>query len=140
MVQGERYRTIPDEVVRYALGHYGKPLAPIAADVMDRIAASSAARQYAGGVPAPATVAEVRARFGGRISDDEVLLRIMFPEAHVEAMLGAPPIEGRGPGVDTPIVALVREAVSRRRTGTVSVERDGVRLSARFPAAARGPA
>jgi len=140
VVQGERYRTIPDEVVRYALGHYGRPLAPIAGHVMDRILATSAARQYASRDAAPTTVAEVRARFGGRISDDEVLLRIMFPEAHVEAMLGAPPIAARGPAVDTPIVALVREALDQRRTGSVSVQRDGVRLSARFPGGERARA
>ena len=137
VVQGERYRTIPDEVVRYALGHYGKPLAPIAGPVMDRILATSAARQYASRDAAPTTVSEVRARFGGRISDDDVLLRIMFPEAHVEAMLGAPPIATHGPAVDTPIVALVREVLGQRRTGFVSVQRDGVRLSARFPSSDR---
>ena len=28
VVQGERYRTVPDEVKKYALGYYGKLLAP----------------------------------------------------------------------------------------------------------------
>jgi oxaloacetate decarboxylase (Na+ extruding) subunit alpha len=36
VVQGERYRTIPDEIRKYALGYYGRPAAPIAADFLDR--------------------------------------------------------------------------------------------------------
>ena len=140
VVQGERYRTIPDEVVRYALGHYGRPLAPIAPDALDRILATSAAREYAARPPLPVTVQQVRTRFGGRISDDELLLRAMFPEEHVEAMLAAPPLEGRSPSVDTPIVALVRDVVGRRRTGVVTIETGGVRLSARFPGADGAPA
>ena len=47
VVQGERYRTIPVEVVKYALGHYGRPLAPIDPSVMDRILATPAAREHA---------------------------------------------------------------------------------------------
>lgn len=91
VVQGERYRTIPDEVTKYALGHYGAPLAPIAPEVMDRILATKEARRYAVRAPLPSMVEPMRARFGGRISDDEVLLRIMFPEEHVEAMLARAP-------------------------------------------------
>src|SRR5881275_1692324 len=33
----ERYGTVPDEVIRYALGRFGKPNIPIAREVMDRI-------------------------------------------------------------------------------------------------------
>ena len=29
VVQGERYRTVPDEVKKYALGYFGKLLAPV---------------------------------------------------------------------------------------------------------------
>ena len=29
VVQGERYRTIPDEIKKYALGYYGRPAAPM---------------------------------------------------------------------------------------------------------------
>ena len=33
----ERYEVIPDEVIRYALGRFGRPNVPIAPEVMDRI-------------------------------------------------------------------------------------------------------
>jgi oxaloacetate decarboxylase alpha subunit len=36
VVHGERYRTIPDEIRKYALGYYGRPAAPMASDFLDR--------------------------------------------------------------------------------------------------------
>ncbi|MBI3106678.1 MAG: hypothetical protein HYY95_14110 [Candidatus Rokubacteria bacterium] len=65
VVQGERYRTVPDEVIRYALGHYGKPLAPLAPDVLDRIHQTPAARLYTSREPEKSVIERVRARFGG---------------------------------------------------------------------------
>src|SRR5262249_7155022 len=37
VMHGERYRHVPDEVKKYALGYYGRLLAPVDADVLDRI-------------------------------------------------------------------------------------------------------
>src|SRR5215813_636811 len=93
IVQGERYRTIPTEVIKYALGHYGAPLAPVAPDVMDRIMSTTEARHLAVRAPLGPMVERVRARLGAGVSDDELLLRVMFPEEHVEAMLARAGVE-----------------------------------------------
>ena len=36
VMQGERYKTVPDQLRRYVLGYYGTPPAPIAPELMDR--------------------------------------------------------------------------------------------------------
>jgi oxaloacetate decarboxylase alpha subunit len=36
----ERYGVIPDEIIRYALGKFGRPNVPIEPEVMDRIMAN----------------------------------------------------------------------------------------------------
>jgi oxaloacetate decarboxylase (Na+ extruding) subunit alpha len=36
VMQGERYKTVPDELRKYVLGYYGTPPAPIAPELMDR--------------------------------------------------------------------------------------------------------
>lgn len=36
VVQGERYRTVPDELKKYALGHYGRPAAAMAPEFLQR--------------------------------------------------------------------------------------------------------
>ena len=37
VVHGERYQHVPDEVKKYALGYYGKLLAPVDPDILERI-------------------------------------------------------------------------------------------------------
>ena len=36
VVQGERYKTIPDEIKNYARGYYGRLAAPLSADFLER--------------------------------------------------------------------------------------------------------
>src|ERR1700691_5491495 len=45
VTRAERYGVIPDEVIRYALGRFGKPTVPIDPQVMDRIEASPRTRE-----------------------------------------------------------------------------------------------
>jgi len=132
VVQGERYATVPEEVVKYALGWYGKPVAPLAPNVMDRILSTPAATRFARPEPLAPMVPEVRRRLGRGLSDEEVLLRIMFPEEHVEALLAATARDG-APHADTPLLELVRHVLGSRRAGAVSVQIDGLAVSARFP-------
>jgi oxaloacetate decarboxylase alpha subunit len=37
VVQGERYKTIPDEIRKYACGYYGKVAAPLSGEFLDRV-------------------------------------------------------------------------------------------------------
>ena len=37
VVQGERYKTIPDEIRKYAMGYYGKLAAPLAPEFLERL-------------------------------------------------------------------------------------------------------
>lgn len=123
----ERYAVIPDEVVRYALGRFGRPNVPIADHVMDRIMSSARARELAA-EPGMAEVPELRRRLGGRLSDEEFLLRATMPAEQVDAM--QPP--GAAPRHYDPearrAVAILREMLSRPADGPVSVSRPGFSL------------
>lgn len=126
---GERYRVIPDEVVKYAFGHYGQPAAPIAPGVMDRIASSPAARHLREPAPLPPAVPRLRAAFGAAISDDELLLRIMFPDEAVTTMLAAGPIRRELPDPGRPLVDLVAALAARADVRHVDLHGDGLALS-----------
>jgi oxaloacetate decarboxylase alpha subunit len=134
VLSGERYRLIPDEVVKYAFGHYGRPAAPIAPAVMDRIAASPAARHLREPAPLPLAVPRLRTAFGGSISDDELLLRIMFPDEAVAAMLAAGPIPLELPATRQPLVDLVEALATRPDVTSVHLSGGGLRLSLRVGA------
>ena len=86
----ERYETVADQVIRYALGTFGRPPAPIDPDVLDRILGRHRAEELRT-EPPPPTPAELRARFGTRMSDEELLLRATMPAEQVDAMLAAGP-------------------------------------------------
>src|SRR6202007_1597847 len=59
----ERYGVIPDEVIRYAIGRFGKPNVPIDPQVLDRIESLPRTRELRA-EPSMAPLAELRKRIG----------------------------------------------------------------------------
>lgn len=127
VVSGERYAQIPDEVIRYAVGRFGKPLMPLDPALEDRIMSSKRATELAE-APHMAPVDELRQRFGRRLSDEEFLLRCVMPTDQVDAMVAAGPARTSYDPTTKPIVDLVRELTSRDDVAHVSVERPDLRL------------
>ena len=126
VVQGERYRTVPDEVKKYALGYYGKLLAPVAPDVLDRIV-SNGSGQIALTPRAPEPgVAALRRKYP-HADDDERLLRYMYAGSQVDDMLACGPTR-TAYQFEKPLVHLVRELVQRREPRHISIERDDVTI------------
>jgi len=123
VIDGERWANVSDETVRYFLGHYGEPPAPVASEIADRVLARPQARALAD--LQPLSLEGARSRFGTRISDEELLLRLTMPEEQVDAMVAARGEGGsaRQPASDhprAPIVALLAEL--ERRPALRSVE------------------
>jgi oxaloacetate decarboxylase alpha subunit len=57
------------------------------------------------------------------ISDDELLLRILFPEEHVEATRAAGPIHTHYPRGDKPVMALIQELTARNDYDYIHLEK-----------------
>jgi len=91
VVQGERYRVVPNEVKKYALGHYGKLLAPVDPDVLDRIVANGSSEILATAPALEPAVPALRRQYPAQ-GDDERLLRFMFAGNQVDEMLAAGPL------------------------------------------------
>jgi oxaloacetate decarboxylase (Na+ extruding) subunit alpha len=124
---GARYDQVPDQVIRYVLGSFGKPTAPVDAGVLDRILDRPRARELAG-EPPPPSVAELRRRFGARISDEELLLRFGMPAAEVDAMLAAGPAVTHYNPDAQPVLRLLRELGARPAPSRLTVDKPGFRL------------
>jgi oxaloacetate decarboxylase alpha subunit len=112
VIHGERYRHVPDEVKKYALGYYGKLLAPVAPDVLDRIVENGSARIALKPEPLAPGLAALRKRFPGA-SDDELALRSMYAGTQVDDMLAAGPMQTQYL-FEKPLVRLMRELAARR--------------------------
>jgi oxaloacetate decarboxylase (Na+ extruding) subunit alpha len=123
----ERYSVVPDEVIRYALGKFGRPTVPIAPDVMDRINAlprTRELREEPGMPPLP----ELRKRIGPRLSDEEFLLRATMPAEQVDAMKAARPARRDYDPGTAPVMNLIRQLAVRRDLAHICVEKPGFRL------------
>jgi oxaloacetate decarboxylase (Na+ extruding) subunit alpha len=87
VVSGERWRDVSDEMVRYFLGHFYEPAAPVDPEVADRVLSSSRAEKLRD--VEPLSLEGARERFGSGISDEELLLRLTMPAEQVDAMIAA---------------------------------------------------
>ena len=81
VVSGERYKQIPDEVIKYVMGYYGEPVVPVDQNVVDRVMSLPKAKEFTNWKPEGyfKSVEELRQEIGPELSDDELLLRILIP-------------------------------------------------------------
>jgi oxaloacetate decarboxylase alpha subunit len=126
-VLGERYGNVPDQVIRYVLGSFGKPTAPIDPAVKDRILDRPRARELAS-EPPPSTPAELRRLFPKGISDEELLLRAHMPSEPIDAMLAAGPAPQHFNPVLAPVLTLLRELGERKSVQDLAVAKPDLRL------------
>ncbi|HET9289368.1 MAG TPA: hypothetical protein VFO26_17575 [Gaiella sp.] len=125
VIDSERWLNVSDETVRYFLGHYGDFAAPPDPDVADRVLSLPKVGKLR--EAEPIGLEGVRARFGRRISDEELLLRLTMPEEQVDAMRAEPAIAERSVPVDAgdraPLVRLLREIERRRQISYLRVQK-----------------
>ena len=95
VILGERYKFVPDGVMEYAAGWYGKPPAPIDPDILDKISSSPKAKGIFGEEFPEPSVRELRRQLGlaPGVSDEEFLLRYAMTDKEVDEMLAAGPIK-----------------------------------------------
>jgi pyruvate/oxaloacetate carboxyltransferase len=123
VVEGERYRTIPEELRLYGRGHYGRPPVPIDPDVLDRILRpGDTPIDPAAGFLDP-FLDRVRADRGPFASDEALLLAVFSsPETLAEYHRRQRPID-RLPALRTPLSALLGELSLRRGVRSLHVAR-----------------
>ncbi|MBN2319901.1 MAG: pyruvate carboxylase subunit B [Acidobacteria bacterium] len=81
VVSGERYKKIPDETIKYALGYYGDPVVPVDKNVMDRIVNLPRTKEFRDWQPEGflKSVEDLRREIGPELSDDDLILKILIP-------------------------------------------------------------
>jgi oxaloacetate decarboxylase alpha subunit len=134
----ERYAQVPDQVIRYALGKFGRPTAALEPNVLDRIMGQARTREIAS-EGAPPDLADLRRRFSPRIDDDEFLLRATMPASQVDAMLAAGPARRHYNPATRPLQKLLRELASRPPVAELVVRTPKARVSLRRAKRAGSP-
>lgn len=129
---GERYSAVTEETARYVLGHYGIPPGPIDQNVIDKVSSLPEAKHLLTWEQPQPSLEDLRKEIGRPgISDDELALRAMFPQEHVDAMLAAGPLKKEYPGPEKPVVEMVEKLLKRRNAAYIRVEKEGFSLALR---------
>jgi oxaloacetate decarboxylase (Na+ extruding) subunit alpha len=127
VIGASRYENVSDQAIRYVLGRFGRPTAPVDPGVADRILSRPRARELMA-EPPPASPAELRKRFPAGISDEEFLLRATMPAGEVDAMLAAGPARRHyNPGLK-PVLDLLAGLATRPAVSALVVDKPGFRL------------
>lgn len=93
VVQGERYKTIPDEVRKYALGYYGKLAAQPSDSFLER--ANIRPSEIIQGRPSENIlpwIPKLRAEFGNSISDQDLLLHAFYDKELLKPLKKPAPV------------------------------------------------
>jgi oxaloacetate decarboxylase alpha subunit len=130
VIGSERYGNVPDQVIRYVLGSFGRPTAPVDPGVRDRILSRRRADELRAESP-PLPPAELRKRFAPGISDEELLLRATMPGDQVDAMLAAGPANRHYNPDLKGVLDLLRELRTRPGVCDLVVDKPGFRLELR---------
>lgn len=117
----ERYANVPDEVIRYVLGRFGTPPAPMDPNVRDRIEQLPRAKELGQQAPMP-ELSVLRKRFNPKLSDEEFLLRAVMPAEQVDAMVAAGPCRRSYNPTISPLEKLLGELSKRPDVNHARVE------------------
>jgi oxaloacetate decarboxylase alpha subunit len=123
----ERYAVIPDEIIRYALGRFGRPNVPIEGEVMDRIMANPRTKELQA-EPGMAELSELRKRIGKNLSDEEFLLRATMPAEMIDAMKAKGPAPREYDPSTVALMNLLRDLLRRTDVDQLEIEKEDFRL------------
>ena len=94
VVTGERWSTVPEEVVLYLYEQYGVPPAPVSEEIKDRVFETEQGRRLRNWQRPQPSIAEMREQYGGaKVSDEELILRYLVPEEDLTAARAAGPLK-----------------------------------------------
>ena len=130
VVRGERYGQVTDQVIQYALGHWGEEAAAeVDPNIKDKLLDLPRAKEFAGWHPPQPSLEEVRAKLGGLgVSDDELLMRYVVGKDDVEAMRAA-----GGPreyaGARNPLLTLLQDLTKRTECRQIYIQKDGLSVT-----------
>jgi oxaloacetate decarboxylase (Na+ extruding) subunit alpha len=135
VIVGERYKEVPDQVIQYALGIWGKEGAELMdPQVKDKILNRPRAKEWTQWEQPDPSLRDVRQKYGVHLSDEDLILRYFAGEDYVKAL------ENDGKPKEyldatQPLVKLIEQIAKRQESNQFYIKQPGftVRMERRAP-------
>ncbi|MET0544520.1 MAG: carboxylase [Variovorax sp.] len=127
VLNGERYKVVPDEVKKYVCGYFGDLPLPVDANVKDKVIANGSKDVALAPPVIEPVLPGLRQRYKD-IGDDELLLRYMYGDEKVDGL--KPANRDDSFSLNHAVVDLVDGLARRRRNAQVQVAGAGFSLRA----------
>ena len=129
VMQGERYKTITDETIKFALGHYGKQIRPVDQNLMDRVNSLPRTKEFRNWKPPEISIEALRQEIGNNLSDDDLLLLVLCPEEDFKAMRDTGPIKTEYSSAGKPLATFIKELMKQKNSTFISIQRQNFSLT-----------
>jgi len=126
VVQGERFKTIPDEVKRYACGFYGKLAANPSDEFLNRADLDNFKKRNPNESERLPGLPKIREKLGQSVSDSDVLLAAFYPEELVQKLHKRLPLEGYS---NKPLIELVRFCTNNLKAQRLQLNLMGTQIT-----------
>jgi oxaloacetate decarboxylase alpha subunit len=138
VIVGERYKEVTDQVIRYALGHFGEEaVTAMDQDVRGRILDRPRAKEIMAQTRTHPSIADMRRDLdAATVSDEELLLRWLLNKDDIAAMRAAGPAK-EYVTARHPLVKLMAELTQRADCNLIQVSKTGFALTLERNAASR---
>jgi len=125
VIVGERYKEVPDQVIQYALGIWGKEGAELMdAQVKDKILSRPRAREWSQWEQPAPSLHEMRQKYGIHLSDEDLILHYFAGADYVKAL----PDHGKPReylDATQPLVKIIEQLAKRKDSNQVYIKQPG---------------
>lgn len=125
VVVGERYKEVPDQVIQYALGLWGKEAIEVMdKEIRDKILNRPRAKEWTEWQQPEPTLKEIRQKYGVNLSDEDLILNYFAGEDYVKALPnGGKPREYLD--ATQPLVKIIEQLSKRKESNQVYIKQPG---------------
>ena len=125
VIVGERYKEVPDQVIQYALGIWGKEAMEVMdPNVKDKILNRPRAKEWTHWEQPEPTLHELRQKYGINLSDEDLILHYFAGEDYVNALPnGGKPREYLD--ATQPLVKIIEQLAKRKESNQVFIQQPG---------------
>ncbi len=131
VLQGERYKTITDEIIKFALGHYGEQIKPVEENLMDKIHSLKRTKEFSKWERPQTSIEDIRSQMGSNLNEEELLLLALAPEDDFKAMKAAGPINTEYSGATKPLADFIKELMKQKKSTYISIQKESFSLTLR---------